>query len=120
SYPEDGGTWSTGSNSALFFELDGSKRPTSISFTGAPFLAPDKGLATQRITVFANDLRLGEVSLSSPAAGEITFAVPPSVELIDGDGLVIRFEHPDAASPAALGVSDTRLLAFRFRTFVMH
>jgi hypothetical protein len=116
SYPETHGTWSEGFSGRLLLELNGISQPTEIRFTVMPFLAPNKRLHVQRIGVWANGVKLGEVTLSSPSAKEISFSIPSSVTLRDGRRLEICFEYPDAEAPDTLGVStgvQRRALFFR-------
>jgi hypothetical protein len=98
--------WTEARESTLIF---GMERPQDLLLTikFVPFVVPEK-LQRQRVTIFLNDERVDEFTAADPSPAERTVRLPAG-SLHQRN--VLRFDLPDAASPASFGLSpDERLL----------
>ncbi len=111
SAPEGGFTWSVGASSEVRLPMP--RAGGVLELHVQPFIGHGLtgGLAAQELGVVVDGIEIGRVRLRNEVA--LWFDVP---EAAAGRTVTLRFAHPDAAAPAALGVSaDTRALAFQFR-----
>ena len=116
-YPEAWGTWTDGPVAELHFRVQG--LPRWVSMDVNPFVAPQAGLPTQTLRIFANGMAVGEYSLQS--AQILRVDLPPSAMANGTEFLTLRFEMPQASSPLKLGLSpDARLLGIGVRRLVVN
>jgi hypothetical protein len=114
--PEDDLTWTIGAASRLRLPNPFIGRDLMLELHVEPFTAPT--LPGQRMIVSLNGSQLCNEFL----AIETLLCLPVPARMIDGAAMLdIVFRHPDAVSPAALGLNayDFRALAFSFRTLVV-
>ncbi|MEJ2418985.1 MAG: hypothetical protein P8Y45_19070 [Exilibacterium sp.] len=78
--PEKDGIWSKGKLSELYFEIDKDSMPKSISITGKPFLSPENGIKSQKVTFFINDIFLDSHTFTKEQQLLLTI---PTEKLID-------------------------------------
>ena len=108
--------WTTGMQSALALppprpEYDGIVEILLWPFTAGPWLT------TQDLRVLVNGMELANLSIQRQSF--LKFAIPRTA-FLESVPTVIRFFHPNAQSPAILGISkDTRLLGFAFKRFTI-
>lgn len=107
--PSESGQWTVGHIALIQFRGHKTTGDVHIVLDATPYLAPTRGLVSQRVTVSINGKKLDEQTLPSPST--ISFDVPPSIWNQSGVvSLVITV--PDARSPLSLGQSgDSRELA---------
>ncbi len=112
STPEPWGTWSEGDSAELRLDLVPGDADLQFILTGSAFVSP--GHPRQRVRVLLNDTPLGLITYSEGADNQARrIRVPHALAATVGAGARLRFEFPDATSPAALGQSiDARRLAF--------
>lgn len=104
--------WTEGSQSALAFSSPPHDRGHSLQLLLWPFIVPGR-LAEQRLRVLVDETEIARLGVNQQSFLRFAMPLRPSPELTR---VIVRFMHPDAASPASLGVSeDPRLLAFAFK-----
>ncbi len=110
SNPEIGFIWSTHQGSRLRVQVAPGAGPHFLELSVNPFTGP--GLTSQLLVVHVNGVRVAEEALE----GEGTVSYRLSPEALGDGTLLIEIGHPQAASPADLGVStDRRVLGFMLR-----
>jgi hypothetical protein len=101
------GTPSKGTRSMLDFALGPIQGPLTLEFTAQ---AADK-VPPQRVQIFANDVSLGEIELTS--LRQVVLAIPQSA-LTGQSRLHLRFDYPDAKNFERSGLgSPTQNRAIR-------
>ena len=104
--------WTEGAQSALAFTSPPRDRSYELQLRLWPFLVQGT-LTEQRLRVLVNDTEIARFSVTHQSF--LSCAVPTHL-LPDTARMLVRFIHPDAASPASLGVSDDlRPLALAFK-----
>jgi len=101
SFPEQGFAWTVGTRSRVRLPAPGAGNDLVLELKVHGFCVP-AALPSQALTVTVDGMMLGSAAVSETVA--VAFAVPGSVTtrgFID-----VTLEHPDAISPAALGLSD--------------
>jgi hypothetical protein len=113
--PADTGTWSVGREARLRFRFAAAPADVLIGIDMLAFVA--EGLPEQRVTVVVNGEELDTIRMGSLSTALKIFRIPRQL-ILDHWGYVdLAFRFPDAASPAALGLSnDQRLLAIRLQS----
>ena len=113
--PEDGFTWSIGQGSrlALHDVTGGAGTAYLLELALNPFVPPGTR-ARQRLMVDVNGHRISDEALEGE--GTVAYLVPRPALRPDGR-LAVTLHHPDARSPAELGVGhDSRKLGFMLRS----
>ena len=98
--------WTEARQATLIFAME---QPQQLLLTikFVPFLVPNR-LQSQRVAIFLNEERVDEFTAADPSPVERTVMLPAG-SLRQSN--VLRFDLPDAASPASFGLSpDERLL----------
>jgi hypothetical protein len=104
---EDTFRWTDGNEAAITFALEEIEN-VRLRFMLSPFLVPEK-LTQQRVNLRLNGHALAAFALREHGLREFQFDLPR--EMLRREN-VLTFELPDAASPAAYGLSnDARQLA---------
>jgi hypothetical protein len=107
SFPEESFAWTVGTRSRLRLPAPAAANDLVLELKVHGFCVPD-ALPTQTLTVSADGVTLGNAEVSEVVT--LAFHVPSDVTARGFLDLIL--EHPDAVSPAALGVSaDERVLA---------
>lgn len=114
SVPENGFTWALGNNASLDLRI---RKPYTKSATLTirfwPFLMPGR-IDKQTMSLFINDEKMTEWIIRKPGVQEQAAAIPDGL-LTRSSRLCIRFELPDAKSPAEVGYNaDQRILSIAF------
>lgn len=113
--PFDAGTYSTGDRARLRFAFDVPESGLMVGLVARGYVGPAR--PQQRVAVSANGQPLGEVAFDSPDAAYHVIDVPAEIAALDGDGLTLQFDFPDAISPRDMGVNeDTRKLGILLET----
>lgn len=100
--PQAGFTWTVGNRSLLNMQLASiPKDPLTLEASLIPFVVPGK-LDRQTVVVSVNNERITEWSVG--AAGKYEATIPAG--LLASGHLDLRFDLPDATSPATLGLND--------------
>ncbi len=102
---EDGFTWSLRGESGLMIQKPDASNGFILEITASPLILPPN-LLSQRMIVWANERKVGEVTLRN--GGPLGFYVPPLPP--EDRSLFIRIEHPDVWVPE----SWDRDLSIRF------
>lgn len=104
--------WTEGSSAEIHFGL-AAVEPLRLRLRLHPFLVPGQ-LAAQRVVVSLNGAPLRTLRLAIPDPRDHDLEIPVAALRHEN---VLRFDLPDAASPASLGVSeDPRVLAVAVET----
>jgi lysophospholipase L1-like esterase len=104
--------WTEGSAAEIYFGLP-SAEPLRVRLRLHPFLVPGR-LNAQRVGVSLNGVPIRTLRLTITDARDYDLDLPASAVRLDN---VLRFDLPDAASPASLGASDDpRVLAVAVET----
>jgi hypothetical protein len=104
--------WTEGRQSILAFNAPPCDRGHTLQLLLWPFVVPEL-LVEQGLRILVDETEIAHLGVKQQSF--LRFALPPRAasELAR---MTVRFVHPDAASPASLGVSeDPRLLAFAFK-----
>jgi hypothetical protein len=108
SVSEAAGRWTDGPRATFRCDQPGGGRAASrVRLEMTPFLAPSRGLTSQRLIVKINGEVAASHVLSSPESAK-TFDLPPASNA-DGalsDRIEIILELPDAAAPKDLAIND--------------
>jgi hypothetical protein len=111
SYPEDSHVWSDGNGAVMTLPQPSRCCEMLLDFDVNPFCFPP--LTSQRIRVTCANRLIAESSLGQ--AGKFTVVVPRMSPA--ADGIVLKWEFPDAMSPMELGANaDPRKLAIALRS----
>jgi hypothetical protein len=104
--------WTEGTQSTLAFDSPPHDRGHTLQLLLWPFIVPGR-LAEQRLQVLIDETEIAHLGISRQSFLRFAMPLRPSP---DPMRMIVRFIHPDAASPASLGISDDpRLLAFAFK-----
>ncbi len=116
---DDSGVWSDAKVSVVEIPHDFlGAGPVSIDIDASVFIAPERGLGAQNVQVSANGDLIGAFRLTESNA-RLVLTIPGSAVKRNPDAIELRFELPDAARPADLGVSlDDRQLAIGLKSLV--
>ena len=113
--PEEGFTWTEGLNASLLIPVETPDTDLVLKAKVSPFIS--NNLTNQRVIISVSDGKLGEWNVTTNGGYEIK--IPK--KYITGSSLLLRFELPDACSPAQLGVSeDRRRLGIAFQSIVIY
>jgi len=111
--PEDGFTWTNGTESVLRLPPCPVGGVSAMRITGRPFIVEGR-LPSQEITIFLNGQRIGTGTIHDVVL--IEFEIPRAV-IADRRPLVIKFVIPGASRPDQLKqIADDRLLGFSLET----
>jgi hypothetical protein len=94
--------WTDGTQSALAFATPPGDCSYVLQLLLWPFTVPG-ALAEQRLRVLVNETEIAQFSVARQSFLNCTV---PAGLLSHTGSMTVRFLHPDAASPASLGVSD--------------
>jgi len=109
SHPEEGFTWTEGNRAELLLPINKTTSATTMQICLTPYIKKGK-LDRQRINVYINDEKIGELKATSPEKNMYTIDIPE--KYMSGQSLKIAFELPDAASPKSVENSeDVRVIA---------
>lgn len=115
SEPEEGFTWTEGFNASLLIPIRSPDADLVLKAKLLPFVS--NNLINQRVDIFINRQKLGR--WDAKTGGEYEIKIPK--KYITSSSLLLRFELPDACSPAQLGVSeDRRRLGIAFQSIVIY
>jgi hypothetical protein len=104
--------WTEGTQSALAFTSPPHDHGYALQLLLWPFIVPGK-LPEQRLRVLINETEIARFNVTHQSF--LRCAVPTRL-LPDAKCMIVRFVHPDAASPASLGIgNDSRPLALAFK-----
>jgi hypothetical protein len=110
--PDKGFTWTEGKRAELLIPNSKPKSDIIIYAEIGALLVPGK-LEKQRVTIYINDRKAGEWTVTAP--GEYNLTIPQ--DYLKECELKISFELPDATSPSDLGESkDRRILGLAVRS----
>ena len=98
---EDTFRWTEGPSAEIYFGAP-AVEPLRLKVRLHPFVVAGR-LTAQRVNVSLNGARATTLRITIPDAREYDLAFPASMVRREN---VLRFELPDAASPASLGASD--------------
>jgi hypothetical protein len=115
--PEDGFAWTVGKQASLAIPLPSSNpEPLMLEATLSPLVVAGK-LERQLVDVYANGEKVGEWVAAE--GGRYKAAVPARLNM---SGVIeLRFDLPDATSPAQLGVDDNRtVLGIQMQSVTLH
>lgn len=98
------GSWSDGERTLLEFAVEPPLTGLRLDAVIWPFL--DGGIASQRVVVSANAVRIAELVLDSNSAPYQTILVPGPIARANEGRVEISFEYPDARSPRELGIGN--------------
>jgi hypothetical protein len=106
--------WTEGTQSALAFTSPPHDRHYALQLLLWPYIVPGR-LTEQRLRILVNETEVARFNV--PRQSFLRCAVPPCLLAeTETARMVVRFIHPDAASPASLGVGDdSRTLALAFK-----
>lgn len=116
STPEPWGVWSRNDHASLSFprSLLG-EEAADIEVQASGYLAPQQGVARQRILVTANGASLGDVLIDG-STESFTLKIPGNILRLDVEKLTLQFDFPNRQSPSSLGLSsDERDLALALK-----
>ncbi|MEQ8168083.1 MAG: hypothetical protein ABRQ38_04235 [Candidatus Eremiobacterota bacterium] len=109
SHPEDGFIWTEGNRAELFLPINKTTSGKTMQICLAPYLKKGK-LEKQRINIYINDEKTGEINAISPEKKLYITEIPE--KYMAGESLKIAFELPDAASPKSIeNIEDPRVIA---------
>jgi hypothetical protein len=104
--------WTDGTQSTLAIALPQCEFRCDLELLVRPFTVPDR-LDLQRLQILVSETPVARFDIAHQSI--LRCPIPISV-LSGSEPAIIRFTHPDAASPASFGVSDDpRLLALAFK-----
>ncbi|MEQ8220731.1 MAG: hypothetical protein ABRQ37_00405 [Candidatus Eremiobacterota bacterium] len=109
SHPEEGFIWTEGNRAELQIPINKTTSGKTMQICLAPYIEKGK-LEKQRINIYVNDEKTGEINATSPEKKLYTTDI--AEKYLTGQTLKIAFELPDAVSPKSLGKSeDGRVIA---------
>jgi hypothetical protein len=104
--------WTDGTQSTLAVALSPCEFRCDLELLVRPFTVPDR-LDLQRLQILVNETPVARFDIAHQSI--LRCGIPISV-LSESELTIVRFTHPDAASPASFAVSDDpRLLALAFK-----
>lgn len=115
STPSPGLVWNHGHEATLQIPVDPPEADLQLTLWLIPSIHGD-ALPRQRIRVYMKEQLIGDWELHERESVSLKATIPAG--LVDSDELIIRFDLPDAARQADLGVGgDKRLQAIALRRF---
>jgi len=102
--------WSAGPESQLELDVVDPRRDR-LELTGFPYRDPARG--PQRVTVFLNDVSLGEAAWEEPGSREVT--IPRGLLVRGRNRLRLAYSDPVRPADVEAGQTDTRRLAMAWR-----
>ncbi len=109
SHPEEGFTWTEGNRAELFLPVNKTTSGKTMQICLTPYIKKGK-LDRQRINIYINDEKTGEINAISPEKKLYITEIPE--KYMTGESLKIAFELPDAASPKSIeSIEDSRVIA---------
>jgi len=113
SSPEENFTWTAGRDAIIVLPLEEpAKKPLVLKARLGPFLVPGH-IEGQNVSIYVDETKVGDWFVKR--TGEFEVKVPE--QFTDDSSIRVRFEIPNAASPASFGHSkDARKLGVAFQS----
>ncbi len=118
-FPEEDHIWSNGKESSIRLPVAmPSTEMVELDCFVSPFLVPEKGLDTQRVTIRINNVKVGDFVLTSLEHRKLSVLFPKKI-IAGSPEMLLSFSFPDATVGTTVGVQgEDRMLGLSIRTIV--